>query len=154
MPITDRVLVTGGAGFIGSNLADELIRQGAKVRIIDNFATGNRSNLEEISGDFEHGSPKLSIGVAYSFLQTDANSPYARQSLGRTLGALNDPGKVDYNVSNFTADLLFKAGGLSLMSAFHWRKASKLPATAMGIAKNGIGCLGRKDRPIALCRRR
>ena len=99
-------------------------------------------NFEETPGDFEHGGPKLSIGVAYSFLQTDANSPYARQSLGRTLGALNDPGKVDYNVSNFTADLLFKAGGLSLMSAFHWRKASKLPATAMGIAKNGIGWVG------------
>src|SRR6185436_18264891 len=53
MSITTRVLVTGGAGFIGSNLADELIRQGAKVRIIDNFVTGNRSNLEEIAGEFD-----------------------------------------------------------------------------------------------------
>ena len=99
-------------------------------------------NFEEVPGDFEHGAPKLSIGVAYSFLQTDANSPYARQSLGRTLGALNDLGKVDYNVSNFTADLLFKGGGLSIMSAFHYRKASKLPLTANGIARNGIGWVG------------
>lgn len=53
MPLTSKVLVTGGAGFIGSNLADELIRQGAKVRIIDNFATGFRENLEEITGDFD-----------------------------------------------------------------------------------------------------
>ncbi|MEQ1923739.1 MAG: SDR family oxidoreductase [Pyrinomonadaceae bacterium] len=53
MAITSKVLVTGGAGFIGSNLADELIRQGAKVRIIDNFATGFRENLDEITGDFE-----------------------------------------------------------------------------------------------------
>ena len=53
MPITTRVLVTGGAGFIGSNLADELIKRGAKVRIVDNFLTGFRENLDEISGDFD-----------------------------------------------------------------------------------------------------
>jgi len=53
MAITSKVLVTGGAGFIGSNLAEELIRQGAKVVIIDNFVTGFRENLEEIKGDFD-----------------------------------------------------------------------------------------------------
>jgi len=53
MSLTSKVLVTGGAGFIGSNLADELIRQGARVSIIDNFATGFRENLEEITGDFD-----------------------------------------------------------------------------------------------------
>ncbi len=53
MAITSKVLVTGGAGFIGSNLAEELVRQGARVTIIDNFATGFRENLEEIQGDFE-----------------------------------------------------------------------------------------------------
>lgn len=53
MAITSKVLVTGGAGFIGSNLAEELIRQGAKVVILDNFSTGFRENLEEIQGDFE-----------------------------------------------------------------------------------------------------
>jgi nucleoside-diphosphate-sugar epimerase len=46
-------LVTGGAGFIGSNLADNLIAQGGRVRIIDNFVTGYRENLDEIKGDFE-----------------------------------------------------------------------------------------------------
>ncbi len=57
MALTSKVLVTGGAGFIGSNLADELIRQGAKVSIIDDLSTGSRENLEEIRGDFEffHG---------------------------------------------------------------------------------------------------
>jgi UDP-glucose 4-epimerase len=41
-------LVTGGAGFIGSNLAHELVRQGARVRALDNFATGLRANLAGI----------------------------------------------------------------------------------------------------------
>lgn len=53
MSLTTKVLVTGGAGFIGSNLADELIRQGAKVCIIDNFVTGFHENLNEIQGDFD-----------------------------------------------------------------------------------------------------
>ncbi len=53
MSLTTKVLVTGGAGFIGSNLADELIRQGAKVSILDNLVTGFRENLEEIKGDFD-----------------------------------------------------------------------------------------------------
>lgn len=50
---TETFLVTGGAGFIGSNLADELIRQGGKVKILDNFVTGFQENLDEISGGFE-----------------------------------------------------------------------------------------------------
>lgn len=53
MSLTSKVLVTGGAGFIGSNLAEELIKQGAKVSIIDNLITGFRENLDEIKGDFE-----------------------------------------------------------------------------------------------------
>ena len=53
MADTPLVLVTGGAGFIGSNLAGELIRRGAKVRLLDNFVTGFRENLEEIEGDFD-----------------------------------------------------------------------------------------------------
>ena len=41
-----RILVTGGAGFIGSNLCDTLLELGAKVTCLDNFSTGRRENLE------------------------------------------------------------------------------------------------------------
>lgn len=44
-----QILITGGAGFIGSNLAKELIQEGHSVTIIDNFSTGNYSNINEIS---------------------------------------------------------------------------------------------------------
>jgi nucleoside-diphosphate-sugar epimerase len=41
-----KVLVTGGGGFIGSNLVDRLLQDGYTVRVLDNFATGHRHNLE------------------------------------------------------------------------------------------------------------
>ena len=49
-------LVTGGAGFIGSHLAEELVRRGHRVRVVDNLITGKRRNLEHIPGvDFLEG---------------------------------------------------------------------------------------------------
>lgn len=48
-----RALVTGGGGFIGSHLAARLVADGHDVRVLDNFATGRRSNIEAIGGDVE-----------------------------------------------------------------------------------------------------
>jgi UDP-N-acetylglucosamine/UDP-N-acetyl-alpha-D-glucosaminouronate 4-epimerase len=48
-----RVLVTGGAGFIGSNLADRLLREGAEVRVFDNLSTGFRDNVPADAELFE-----------------------------------------------------------------------------------------------------
>jgi UDP-N-acetylglucosamine/UDP-N-acetyl-alpha-D-glucosaminouronate 4-epimerase len=50
-----KALVTGGAGFIGSNLVDALLERGDDVRVLDNFSTGSRANLhaaaEVVEGD-------------------------------------------------------------------------------------------------------
>ena len=48
-----RVLVTGGGGFIGSNLVRALLERGDDVRILDNFSTGNRANLADLAGEIE-----------------------------------------------------------------------------------------------------
>ena len=49
-------LVTGGAGFIGSHIAAELVARRERVRIVDNLSTGKRKNLEAVPGaEFVHG---------------------------------------------------------------------------------------------------
>jgi len=53
MALTGIALVTGGAGFIGSNIASALNAAGARVRIIDDLSTGYRENLDEIGGSVD-----------------------------------------------------------------------------------------------------
>ena len=47
------VVVTGGAGFIGSHLVEALLAEGRPVRVVDNLATGYRANLAHLEGRYE-----------------------------------------------------------------------------------------------------
>ena len=48
-----KTIVTGGAGFIGSHLVDQLLNSGHEVVVIDNLCTGRKENIERLSGSFE-----------------------------------------------------------------------------------------------------
>jgi nucleoside-diphosphate-sugar epimerase len=63
----DNFLVTGGAGFIGSNICTKLISQGCFVRVIDNLLTGKKSNLAAISDKIE-------------FIEADMGNPDAARA--------------------------------------------------------------------------
>lgn len=49
----EKFLVTGGAGFIGSNMVEELLKRGYFVRVVDNYLTGKKENVSEFSKDIE-----------------------------------------------------------------------------------------------------
>ncbi len=46
-------LVTGGAGFIGSHIAESLVKRGDRVRVLDNLSTGNRANIAQLENKLE-----------------------------------------------------------------------------------------------------
>ena len=48
-----RYLVTGGAGFIGSNIVEELVERNESVRVLDNLSTGRRQNIEPFMDGIE-----------------------------------------------------------------------------------------------------
>ena len=60
-----RVLVTGGAGFLGSHLCDRLIGQGHDVLCLDNFFTGRKQNIEHLLGN-----------TRFEFIRHDVIDPY------------------------------------------------------------------------------
>ncbi|WP_419211089.1 SDR family oxidoreductase [Maribacter sp. X9] len=98
------ILVTGGAGFIGSNLCQALLDNGNQVTCLDNFATGKRKNIEPlmvngkfnlIEGDIRNleDCKKACIGVDYILHQA---------ALGSVPRSINDPiTSNDVNVSGF-----------------------------------------------------
>ena len=46
-----KVIVTGGAGFIGSHLVDQLLEEGHTVKVLDNFSNGRKENLSQHEGN-------------------------------------------------------------------------------------------------------
>ncbi|WP_131113608.1 UDP-glucuronic acid decarboxylase family protein [Lichenihabitans psoromatis] len=67
------VLITGGAGFIGANLCERLLRNGDTVTCLDNFSTSNRENVAHLLGDPNF---TLMIGDVRSTIRVDADTIY------------------------------------------------------------------------------
>lgn len=98
------ILITGGAGFIGSNLCEYFLEKGNKVICLDNFSTGHRHNIEHlfenpkftlIEGDIRNieDCNKAAIGVDYILHEA---------ALGSVPRSINDPiTSNDVNVSGF-----------------------------------------------------
>jgi len=84
-----RALVTGGAGFIGSNLVRGLLAQGDDVRVLDNFSTGNRTNLEGLDVEIVEGELRSYERVHNAVRRTDV--VYHLGALGSVPRSVQDP---------------------------------------------------------------
>ena len=109
MSLTTKCLVTGGAGFIGSNLADELLKQGAKVTIIDNLVTGFRENLEEIQGDFDFIEGDLNDNAALKKALDGVETVFHQAALPSVPRSVEDPEETHQACVNATFNLLLKS---------------------------------------------
>ena len=85
------VLVTGGAGFIGSHLVDSLVERGARVRVLDNLVTGRRENLAGVCDriDFVEGDIR-DLGVCRQ-ATSGVTLVFHQAALGSVPRSLEDP---------------------------------------------------------------
>ncbi len=109
MSLTSKVLVTGGAGFIGSNLVGELNRQGARVVVIDNFTTGFRENLDEISGDFEFIEGDINNDAAVAKAIEGVEIVFHEAALPSVPRSVDDPAETHRVCTDGTFNLLLKS---------------------------------------------
>ena len=99
-----RVLVTGGAGFIGSNLVEKLLSLGAHVSCLDNFATGHRHNIAPFMQDSNFRLIEADIRELKTCLLACENQDivFHQAALGSVPRSIHDPiTSNDVNVSGF-----------------------------------------------------
>ncbi len=107
--VQEKYLVTGGAGFIGSNIVKELLNRGHFVRVIDNFSTGKKENLEEfgdkieiINGDIRYLNTLLEVMEDIDYVFHEAALPSVPRSVSTPIETN------DVNI-NGTLNVLFAA---------------------------------------------
>jgi nucleoside-diphosphate-sugar epimerase len=105
----ERVLVTGGAGFIGSHLVDALLARGARVRVLDNLSTGSRRNLSRAMPEVEFLLGDIRDAGACRDATRDVSYVFHQAALGSVPRSIEDPGTtIDVNVAG-TARVLSAA---------------------------------------------
>jgi UDP-N-acetylglucosamine 4-epimerase len=99
-----RFLITGGAGFIGSNITEYLLQHGAKVRVFDNLATGNIDNLKDFqtNPDFEFFEGDLRNTTHCTSAVREMDAVCHQAAIGSVPRSIKDPITTnDVNVGGF-----------------------------------------------------
>ena len=129
MATAGSVIVTGGAGFIGSTLADALVASGREVHVVDNLATGHRANLPE-GATFHEVDIRDSAGVARVASESGAVAILHMAAQADVRKAIEDPA--------FDADVNI-GGTLSVL------EAARINGARVMFAATGGGAYGEYD---------
>ena len=103
------ILVTGGAGFIGSNITIELVKQGYNVKVIDNLSTGNLKNLETVIDKIEFIEDDIYQTNKLKKYFQDIDIILHQAALPSVQRSIDDPIKTHNNNSSATIKLLIAA---------------------------------------------
>jgi nucleoside-diphosphate-sugar epimerase len=109
MPLSGVVLVTGGAGFIGSHIATALVDQGAKVRVIDDLSTGYQRNLDEIASKIDFVRASLRDDKALRGALTDVELVFHEAAIPSVPRSVERPVETHEATANATFGLLLAA---------------------------------------------
>ncbi len=130
------ILITGGAGFIGSNLSEYFLLKGHKVICLDNFATGHRHNLKDfienpnfrlIEGDIRNAADCIEAVKGVDYVMHQA-------ALGSVPRSINDPVTTnDVNVSGFLNMLM--AAKEAKVKRFVYAASSSTYGDSVGLPK-------------------
>ncbi len=102
-------IVTGGAGFIGSHIVERLLRDGHRVRVVDNLSTGRRENLAHLDGGFEFHRVSITDQDALAPIFDGADTVFHQAALPSVPRSVDDPLTThEYNVTG-TLNVLLAA---------------------------------------------
>jgi UDP-glucose 4-epimerase len=99
-----KVLVTGGAGFIGSNIVDALVRRGDQVRVLDNLCTGKLSNLADVKNRIEFIEADLTDAAAVARAVEGVDCVFHEAALASVPRSVEHP--LDTNAACVTGTLV------------------------------------------------
>jgi UDP-glucose 4-epimerase len=134
-----RALVTGGAGFIGSNLVSALVERGDEVRVLDNFSTGHRSNLEQDGVELVEGDLRSYERVAVAV--SGAEVVFHQGALPSVPRSIQDP---------LTSTAVNVEGTLNVILAARDAGARRVVfASSSSVYGNAPGMPRQEDQPLA-----
>ena len=109
MALSGVVLVTGGAGFIGSHIASALATSGARVRIIDDLSTGHLENIAEIGGDIDFIQESVADARALERALEDVELVFHEAAIPSVPRSVDKPAETHQASVNATFSLLLAA---------------------------------------------
>ena len=119
-----KAVVTGGAGFIGSNMVDRLVDMGVQVTVIDNLSTGKRENINSAAYFWEQDLVTAEVETISEYLE-DVDAVFHFAAMARVQPSIEDP--VMFNENNVTATLkLLKACADSKVKRFVLSSSSSI----------------------------